>query len=79
MARKRKGCKYCDSNRDDWEYKTIPVNMGDFGEYEVCIFVSKGRESIGVDFGEKTREPIFSSRFMVNYCPYCGTAFNGDS
>lgn len=79
MTRKRKGCKYCDSNRKDWEYKAIPVNMGDFGEYEVCFYVSKGRGHIGVDFGEKTHEPIFESRFMINYCPYCGSKLSEDT
>ena len=27
MSRKRKGCKYCDVNRKDWEYAVVPHSL----------------------------------------------------
>ena len=75
----RGGCKYCNMERRDYTYSTIPVSMGDFGDYEIDIYIS-GRPAISVDFGEKHREPVISVHSdKIKYCPYCGRRFEHDN
>ena len=72
----RGGCKYCNIERRDYTYSTIPVSMGDFGDYEIDISISS-RPAILVEFGEKHHEPVISvSSDKIKYCPYCGRRFN---
>ena len=74
----RGGCKYCNIERRDYTYSTIPVSMGDFGDYEIFISISS-RPAILVEFGEKHHEPVISvSSDKIKYCPYCGRRFDHD-
>lgn len=73
MARKRKGCKFCDADRKDWGDVTFPVDVGEFGEYEILVWVSGYSRRLGIAFGEKHREPILEKYLSINYCPFCGT------
>ena len=68
---------YCDADRDDWKTDDIPINMGDFGEYEINLFVSAMRKCFCVDFGEVHREPLISVHTEISYCPYCGRKLKG--
>jgi hypothetical protein len=59
--------------RKDWKASEIPVDLGDFGEYQIGIYISHRRQAIGVEFGEKRSEPIVSVYSdKIKYCPYCG-------
>ena len=69
----RGGCERCNMERKDWRASEIPVDLGDFGEYQIDIYISHSRPAIGVDFGEKRSEPILSVYSdKIKYCPYCG-------
>ena len=69
----RGGCNRCNMERKDWKASEIPVDLGDFGEYQIDIYISHSRPAIGVDFGEKRSEPILSVYSdKIKYCPYCG-------
>ena len=71
----RGGCKYCNMERRDYTYSTIPVSMGDFGDYEIDISISS-RPAIMVEFGEKHHEPVIAVYSdKIKYCPYCGRRF----
>lgn len=76
MSRRKSKCIFCDANDKNWDSKIIPVDMGEFGDYEVEVWVSKYGRNIGIDFGEKHREPIFTSYIQINYCPFCGAKFS---
>ena len=65
-------CLKCDNESKDWKYDTIPIDAGDFGKYEMCMFISEGRKTIGIDFEEVNNEPILSKHFPIKYCPFCG-------
>ena len=73
MSRKRKGCKYCDINRKDWEYAVVPISLGIFGDYELNVSVSGYRKSLMVELEPERQEPMWYERININYCPYCGT------
>lgn len=73
--RPTKGCDRCDANRVDWDWDTLPINAGDFGEYELTASVSGYRKRMTVEFEEVGHEPIISTHFKINYCPYCGRKF----
>lgn len=69
----RGGCSRCNMERKDWKASEIPVDLGAFGEYQIGIYISPGRQAIGVEFGEKRSEPILSVYSdKIKYCPYCG-------
>ena len=40
MGRARKGCKFCDVRRKDWDWKKIPMGFGIFGDHVLNISVS---------------------------------------
>lgn len=65
-------CIYCDTNNPDWAYETIPIDMGDFGKYELIFYVSEGRKWFGADFGEVKHEPLISTHVNIKFCPFCG-------
>lgn len=66
------GCEYCDADRKDWKYDTLPVNMGDFGDWQLCFSVSNSRKLMEIDFEEEHCDPLISTHLKINYCPYCG-------
>jgi len=69
----RGGCEWCNLERKDWKESEIPVDLGDFGEYQLDIYISRMRQAICVDFGEKQSEPLLSVYSeKIKYCPYCG-------
>lgn len=64
-------CIYCDTNSKDWTWKKIPVNMGEFGQYEFTLAVTtSGRMEL--EFGEEGRDGIWGDVIKIQYCPYCG-------
>ena len=68
-------CKMCDTNRMDWEFKTIDFNGGDFGKYEMTMGVTA--KGIEIQFSEEQSDPIMTARFKVRYCPFCGGELGG--
>lgn len=72
---RQKKCKYCDLESKEWEYSTFPINLGDLGDGELSVWVSKTGQKIGVDFGMGKHEPIITKYVKIKYCPFCGVKF----
>lgn len=80
MGRRKARCEFCDPNREDYQTKTIPIDMGEFGKYEAIAWVSGYGSKLRnpgffIDFGKEHSEPILGVQIPMNYCPYCGTKF----
>ena len=68
-------CKYCDTERDDWEYKAVHYNFGDLGKYELSVAVSD--KGMLIELGKELEDAgIPSARFKIHYCPWCGRKLN---
>lgn len=65
------GCKMCDANREEWEYKTVPYNFGELGKYELSMSVSNN--GMWIEFNREREEALISVHFKdIKFCPYCG-------
>lgn len=76
MGRARKGCKFCDVRRNDWDWKKIPMGFGIFGDHVLNISVSGYRKRITVELEPDRTEPIWWEEVGIEYCPFCGTNLN---
>lgn len=66
-------CKFCNTSSDDWDFRTIPVDMGEFGDYEFTFAVTRYKGgSVELQFQREDDDPIWADVFRINYCPYCG-------
>ena len=64
-------CKWCDPNMNDWDFKTIPYDLGDLGKYELTVSVS--RRGMFIEFNEEHHDPLLpTAKIDIKYCPYCG-------
>lgn len=75
MSRKRNGCKYCDTNSDEWTWQTFPFDMGVFGNNELSVSINKYRATLTVEVAEEGNESFYLKRTKISYCPFCGTNF----
>lgn len=68
-------CKMCDTNRKDWEYKTVPYDFGELGKYELTMSVSN--RGMWLAFNRENEDDILTVHFKdVKFCPYCGRKLN---
>ena len=73
MGRARKGCKFCDVRRKDWDWPRIPVNFGEFGALVFNVWVRGYRKQLVIELEPENREPIWDAQVDIEYCPFCGT------
>ena len=73
MSRSRKGCAFCDTSREDWDYKVLPINLGMFGDYNVNVWVQGRLKKLNLEFEPEKTEPTWSDSIDIEYCPFCGT------
>jgi hypothetical protein len=64
-------CNMCNANSEVWEYKTVPYNFGELGNYELTMSVSNN--GMWIEFCREKEDPLFQVHFKdIKYCPYCG-------
>lgn len=71
------GCEYCNADGKDWKYDSIPVSMGDFGDWQFTFAISDSRKTMEIDFEEVGHDPIMCTHINIEYCPYCGRKLKG--
>ena len=65
-------CKYCTGNDDDWDYKTININGGALGKFELIVSVEKLQKSLVLYFSQGNNDPMWDHSLKIKYCPFCG-------
>lgn len=67
------GCKYCDTNRDDWTFDIEKYDFGGLGKYDLSLSIVPKDPSILVEFGKIGGQNIIFHKFEgIKFCPYCG-------
>ena len=73
MSRARKGCAFCDADREDWDYKDIPISLGIFGDYHLNIWVTGRRKALHIELEPDRSDTVWDTSIDIEYCPFCGT------
>jgi hypothetical protein len=66
-------CDYCTPNDDDYRWKSLSINLGDFGKHVMDLSVSPSLHRLTVELRpDDIVEPLWIDSIKIRYCPYCG-------
>ena len=65
------GCKYCDTNDDNWDFKEIPMDFGMLGDYNLYVSITRRKKQIALELSSENGD-LTLGNIDISYCPFCG-------